>query len=118
MMRRLVGWFILVPLALVLVLFALANRHAVLVRFDPVSLANPVVPAFEAPLFLVIYGMLLIGILLGGTAVWFAQGRHRREKSALRRDRDRLGRELETARRAPPTGGKGVAATDDLADLE
>ena len=35
MLRRIVGWVVLVPLCLVLVVFALANRQLVVVNFNP-----------------------------------------------------------------------------------
>jgi len=85
MTKRLVGWFVLLPLCLVLAVFALANRHTIEVRFDPLSTANPLVGPIEVPLFLVIYAMLIAGIVLGGLATWFTQGRQRREKRRWRR---------------------------------
>ncbi len=112
MTRRIVGWFVLVPLCLVLVIFALANRHAVPVRFDPLSPENPLIPALDAPLFAVIFGMLIIGIVFGGVATWFAQAPNRREKRRLKKQNERLERELAAARRAPRPQGSGRAMLD------
>jgi len=110
MIRRIVGWFVLVPLCVVLVLFALANRHSVPVRFDPfaASTATAWLPEFAVPMFLVIYGALILGIILGGVAVWFTQGRQRREKRHWKREADRLERERDEAKRRP------AQKTDDL----
>lgn len=120
MTKRLVGWFLLLPFALLLVLFALANRQVVHVGLDPFGLQTAWLPSFDTPLFIIIYAMLLIGVLLGGTAVWLTQGRQRRERRQFRKQAERLGRELDTARRAPgpPPGRKGLPATDDLLELE
>ena len=120
MTKRLVGWFLLVPFALLLVLFALANRQVVRVGLDPFGLDTAFLPAFDTPLFVVIYAVLLIGVLLGGTAVWLTQGRQRRERRKFRKEAERLGRELDTARRppGPPDGQKGLPATDDLLELD
>lgn len=102
MIRRMVGWFVLVPLCLVLIVFALANRQLVIVNFNPVapveSLASP---GYGVPLFFVIYAVLLIGVLLGGVATWFAQSHHRQEKRRLRRESERLSVDLAAARRTP-----------------
>lgn len=98
MIKRIVGWFVLVPLCAVLVVFALANRHAVSLRFDPLSPETPAVPPLDVPLFVVIYGMLFLGIVFGGTAAWFAQGRNRQVKRRLKRENDKLTQELTAAR--------------------
>ncbi len=120
MTKRLVGWFLLLPFAVILVLFALANRQTVHVGLDPFGRDPALLPGFDVPLFAVIYAMLLIGVVLGGLAVWFSQGRHRRERRQYRREAERLGRELEGARRQqkPHPGMKGLAATDDFLEID
>jgi uncharacterized integral membrane protein len=101
MTKRLVGWFVLVPLCLVLVVFALANRQTVVVNFNPLATPDAPGPGFGVPLFLIVYAVLLVGVLLGGVATWFAQSRHRQEKRRYQRRSDALAQELEVARRAP-----------------
>lgn len=119
MTKRLVGWFLLVPLSVLLVLFALANRQIVYVSLDPFGYDSALLPSFEVPLFGVVYAMLLVGVMLGGLAVWFTQGRHRRERKLYRREADRLGRELDGARRQNrQQGPKGLPETDDLLEIE
>ena len=53
MIRKIVTVLILVPLALAIVVFAVANRAPVLIAFDPFG-AQPPMFAFAAPLFLVL----------------------------------------------------------------
>jgi uncharacterized integral membrane protein len=119
MMKRIVGWFVLLPLCAILIVFALANRHAVAVRFDPLSPESPLIPPVDVPLFLVIYGMLILGIVLGGAAVWFTQGRKRRERRQFKREAERLGRELEVTRRAArQQNGMALAGPDDFLEDE
>ncbi len=120
MTKRLIGWFVLVPLSVLLVLFALANRQVVHVGLDPFGREPALLPGFDIPLFGVIYAMLLAGVLLGGLAVWLTQGRHRRERRQFRREAERLGRELDGARRqnGSQTGTKGLPATDDLLEID
>lgn len=112
MIKRFVGWFILVPLCAILVIFALANRHVVSVRFDPVSPDNPLIGNVDVPFFVVIYSMLFIGIVLGGIAVWFTQGPNRQAKRRYRREADRLTRELADARKAPRPNATDQALLD------
>ncbi len=78
MIKRFIGWFILVPICAVMIVFALANRHVVSLHFDPTSSLNPIIANVDISLFIIIYAMLFIGIILGGTAVWFTQGKHRK----------------------------------------
>lgn len=107
MIRRIVGWVVLVPLCLVMIVFALANTQPVQLYFNPlgprVSTDSPGVP-----LFLVLFAVLLIGVLMGGIATWFAQAPHRRDERAYRRETERLNREVNAIRRTPLT-------VDDLA---
>ncbi|MBU1174212.1 MAG: DUF1049 domain-containing protein [Alphaproteobacteria bacterium] len=120
MTKRLVGWFLLLPFAILLVLIALANRQSVRVGLDPFGLQTAWLPSFDVPLFAVIYAMLLVGVVLGGLATWLTQGRQRRERRRFRKEAERLGRELDTIRRPamPAPARKGLPATDDLLELE
>jgi uncharacterized integral membrane protein len=102
MLRRIVGWFVLVPLCAVLIVFALANRQLVVVNFNPLVPSDALVaPGVGMPLFVVIFGVLLVGVVLGGIATWFAQRPHRRDERHYKRETERLHRELEVARRVP-----------------
>jgi uncharacterized integral membrane protein len=100
MVKRIVGWVVLVPLCAALIVFALANRQSVVVNFNPFAPADAGATV-GVPMFLVLFAVLLIGVVLGGIATWFAQGAHRREERHFRRETERLHRELEVARRAP-----------------
>jgi uncharacterized integral membrane protein len=102
MTKRLVGWFVLVPLCLVLVVFALANRQPVAVNFNPFEAPGAPAAGYGVPLFLVVYVVLLVGVLLGGVATWFAQGHHRTEKRRYQRRNAQLVSDLEVARRSAP----------------
>jgi uncharacterized integral membrane protein len=107
MIRRIVGWVVLVPLCLALVVFALLNTQPVQVRFNPFGPR----PDSDVPCFVVIYGVLLLGVILGGIATWFAQSVHRRDERNWRREAERLRRDLEESRRTPSLP---AATVDDL----
>jgi uncharacterized membrane protein (DUF485 family) len=114
MIKRIVGWFVLVPLCLALIVFALANRQLVVINFNPLVATEALsATGVGVPMFLVIFGVLLVGVVLGGIATWFAQAPHRREGRLYRRETERLHRELEVARRLPD--GHAVLPTDELA---
>lgn len=115
MVRRIVGWIVLVPLCAVLVIFALANRQPVTVNFNPfnTTAADPAAPGIGVPLFIVMFAVLLVGVIFGGIATWFTQGHHRRDEKAMRRENERLHRELEVAHRAP--ANQALLNVDELA---
>lgn len=83
MIKRFIGWFILIPICAILIIFALANRQVVALHFDPTSTLNPIFANIELPLFIIIYAMLFIGVIFGGIAVWFTQGKFRKECRTL-----------------------------------
>lgn len=114
MRKRIVGWLVLVPLCLIVLVFALANRHMVAVNFNPLVGVDETAPGFGMPLFLVIYAVLFIGISLGGLAVWFTQASHRREEKRHRREAEKLRAELDRIRRTPARNDAALAAADDL----
>ncbi len=88
-MKRALQWLILVPVAIVGIAFAVANRQSVDVSFNPFESPETSSLAIEAPLFLVMFLAVAFGVLLGGIFTWFAQGRHRR---ALRETRSEVAR--------------------------
>ncbi len=118
MVRKIAGWLILVPLSVLLVAFALANRQMVTLNFNPFLVEAAAPAGTGMPMFLVLYAVLLIGVLLGGIATWFAQSRHRRRERHWRREAGQLNQELETLRRtrseARPQRDSEV---DDLLEL-
>ncbi len=98
MIRKIVTALILVPLAIVLITFAVANRQMVVVSFDPFDQAHPAF-ARELPLFALILFLLIGGVVVGGIAAWLRQGKWRRaarlaqsQARELRAEVDRLKR--------------------------
>jgi uncharacterized integral membrane protein len=83
--RRIVTALILIPLAVVLIAFAVANRQIVTVSFDPFSVTEPAA-AVTLPLFALIILLLIIGVLLGGAAAWLRQSRWRASARRLERE--------------------------------
>ena len=77
MFRKIVTAVIVVPLAAVIIAFAVANRQAVTVSFDPFSSAAPAYAA-TVPLFVLIFILLILGVIVGGVAAWLRQAKWRR----------------------------------------
>ena len=82
MIRKIVSALILLPLALLIVLFAVGNRGPVTVALDP-FVSEPPMFSVSLPLFLLLLVVLIPGVILGGVAAWMRQSRWRRRARRL-----------------------------------
>jgi uncharacterized integral membrane protein len=103
---KIVTALIVVPLAVIIIAFAVANRQMVTVSFDPTSSTNPAYAA-TVPLFVLIFIVIILGVIIGGIAAWARQSPWRRTARKLDADVRALHDELEAIRRrfgtqAPP----------------
>ena len=119
-MRKFLTALVVIPLGVFFVIFAVANRHLVTVSVDPFNSVTPTV-AITLPLFVVIIAVAMLGVLAGGIATWFRQGRFRRaarqSEAEARQMRTELADLRQTAREqrfaALPQGGIYGAAGRD-----
>ncbi len=95
-MIRYLRIILLVLLGLALLTVALANRAPVTVRLMPDDLAalTGLTWAAELPLFVVIFGGIIAGVLIGFVWEWFREHGHRAAASQKSREVARLEREL------------------------
>src|SRR3954463_8872519 len=105
-MRKFLKALILVPLALLIVIFAIANREIVTFTLDPLGVTDSRL-AFSLPLFALAFILVIVGVVMGGVAPWLRQSRWRRtarqleyELRVLRGGRDALQRRAEAAEAA------------------
>lgn len=96
-MRKFLTALIVVPLGLIFIVFAVANRHFITVSFDPFNTADPSV-GVSLPLFVVIIGSAIFGVIAGSVATWFGQGRWRRASRRHEAEAARALRELDGLR--------------------
>jgi uncharacterized integral membrane protein len=118
-MRKIVNTLIIVPLALALLAFALANRRFVMVSFNPFDPSDTSL-ALTLPLFIVIIASAMLGVLAGGLAVWFGQHRHRKAARRFEAEAAQARNELAELRRnatvlaaAQPPGAPPLAIAQD-----
>ncbi len=107
----------LIPIAVLLIVLAVANRHMVTLSLDPFS---PNSPAYSvtAPLFWFLFAAIALGVLLGGIAAWAKQGKWRREARVKRREADRWHHEADRLKDASQAsankaGAGGVTGAHD-----
>jgi uncharacterized integral membrane protein len=111
MIRKIATAIVLVPLAIIILGFAVANRQTVTVSFDPFDATHPAYAA-SLPLFVLILILVIFGVILGGIVSWLRQARWHwaarraeNENRELRLELDLLKREMAgtpPARLAPP----------------
>ena len=89
---RYIKYIFLAALGLCLILVAMANRAPVELKLVPAVLSEPLGFQERAtlPLFIVIFGAILAGILIGFVWEWLREHRYRREAELRRREAMRL----------------------------
>jgi hypothetical protein len=77
MFNRFMLVLVLVPIAVVLIALAVANRGMTPFTLDPFNPGNPALTR-EMPLFVLLFAALGLGMIIGSVATWFKQGTYRK----------------------------------------
>jgi len=120
-MRKLINLLILVPVAVVLIVLSVANRHSVSLSLDPFNTEAPAI-AFSLPFFVFLFAAVMCGMVLGSVATWLKQGKYRRclreervELAKLREETDVLKKATEATPTEIAPGLPALPATKDAA---
>lgn len=100
---------VLVPIAIVLVALAVANRHVVTLSLDPFANADPAI-SITAPLFWFLFAGVAFGVFIGGVASWARQGKWRNEARVKRREANRWHEEADRLKIASQPEASGSAS--------
>ncbi|WP_182418507.1 LapA family protein [Bartonella sp. HY038] len=73
--KRIIAAIILIPLAIIVVAFMVANRAAATLALNPFDSTTW---HFTLPFFIWLFLFLIIGMIIGGFAVWFEQHKYRK----------------------------------------
>lgn len=112
-MKSFLKAIVLIPVAIVIVLFSVANRGPVRVSLDPLSREAPQL-SYDVPLFAVVLAAISLGVLLGGFASWLAQSKYRKAARRNRREAQSLREETESLRAAVPDAALPALTTRNL----
>ncbi|WP_417273121.1 LapA family protein [Celeribacter halophilus] len=93
---RYIRYAFLAALAVVLVTVAIANRDVVTLNLLPAELAtlSDVTLSVSLPLFVVIFGAIIAGLLIGFVWEWMREYKHRSAASTHKREKEKLAREV------------------------
>src|SRR6202790_2071395 len=100
-MRKFFTALVVIPLGLIFIVFAVANRHWVTVSFDPFNSVGPAIK-LSLPLFVLIIVVAILGVIAGGSATWFRQRRWRRAARRHEADARQARSQLADLRAAAP----------------
>lgn len=93
---RTIRYVFLAALAVALITIALANRAVVTLNLLPAELAEylGVGYSISLPLFIVIFGAIIAGLLIGFIWEYMREHKHRAAATMHRREKDKLAREV------------------------
>ena len=95
-----------------LLIVALANRGAVSVQLLPDEMAAYVGQpfSFELPLFIIIFGGIIVGLLIGFVWEWFREHKHRADARLQKREKEKLQRQVKGMKAEKAQGQDEVLA--------
>ncbi|SDX23303.1 lipopolysaccharide assembly protein LapA domain-containing protein [Litoreibacter albidus] len=112
---RYVRYVFMAVVGLSLILVALANRGMVTIKLLPEEMAaylgQPL--SYELPLFVVIFGGIILGLLIGFVWEWLREHKHRADARLQKREKEKLEREVKGLKRKSNEGKDEVLALLD-----
>lgn len=114
---RYIKYLLLAAIAVVLVCVSLANREMVMLELLPADLAGLMGMEYSInlPLFVVIFGGVGVGLLVGFLWEWIREHKQRAEAAAQRHEMDRMRREIKRLKADKHEGNDDVLAILDEA---
>ena len=103
-MKRLVSWFAGLPVAILLIAFAVANRNWVDVSLDPLSKTEPFM-VIPMPLWAVFFLGIFAGLMTGWIGSWLNQGKWRKAARQTRAELQESKAENQRLQRASKSTG-------------
>jgi len=76
--KRIIAAIIVVPIALALIAFIIANREMMTVRLNPFA-EEGTGWSMSAPAFIFFFGFLGLGVVVGSVATWVGQHKYRKK---------------------------------------
>lgn len=77
-LKRILSLVVFVPVGIILIVLAVANRQNVTLALNPFQPQDSVL-AVSAPFFVFVFLALIVGMAIGASVTWWRQGRYRRQ---------------------------------------
>jgi uncharacterized integral membrane protein len=104
-MARLLKLLFVIPVAVVIITLAVVNRGPVTLRYLPPQFGDATI---NVPMFVALFLALMAGVVIGGAASWWVQGRHRQLERTYRREAEKLKSDAERLRAMQPASAELV----------
>ncbi len=111
-MRKLISLVIFAPIAIVLIVLSVANRHPVTFNLDPFNPEQPFL-AVTLPFFVFLFVALFAGLLIGSISTWFTQSKHRKLAREEKRETVKWQNEAEQQKQR---ADQAAGLNNDIAD--
>ncbi|WEX77773.1 DUF1049 domain-containing protein [Sinorhizobium numidicum] len=98
MFKKLINIVVLVPVGVILIVLSVANRQMVTLALNPFNTADTVL-SVSAPFFVFLFLAVILGLIVGATAMWINQGKYRRRARNEANEALKWHREAEKQRR-------------------
>jgi len=109
MINRFLIVVVVIPIAVVLIALAVANRGLTAFTLDPFNPGNPSL-TLSAPLFVLLFAAVALGMILGSLATWLKQGRYRKIARQRTIEADAARASAARAAKTPPPAASGTPA--------
>jgi len=111
-MLRMIRFLFLTIVGILLVIVSLANRGQVTLHVVPEEFTTflPIPNSFQLPLFVVILGAIIVGLLIGFVLEYIREYRHRAEAAQRKRELGQMERELRGLRKKAGEGRDDILA--------
>ena len=87
--KRIFAFIILVPIAVILIAFIVANRAMVALTLNPFQ-PNDDKFTYHAPFFIWLFVFLIIGMIIGSLITWFTQHKYRKSLKSTKAELENL----------------------------
>ena len=87
-MKRIISWIVMIPFAIVVIVFSASNLEKVTINLWPLP------QEITVPMFTMILTVFIFGFLMGGIVAWLSAGKSRQAARQQRYRADKAEREL------------------------
>lgn len=117
-MRALFFYLIIIPLAILMIVLGATNRGPVTLVLDPFSPSDPAL-AIVVPAYILVFGCVIFGIIIGGAADWIRQGRFRKaarqnQAEAARWQREAIALKSTAEKSSPTSSSRALGAPGSI----
>ena len=112
---RYIKYALIASFAVFLIAVALANRQIVSIQLIPAEVADwfAMNPQTQLPLFVIIFGGIIVGLFVGFVWEWIREHKHRAEAAQKRREAAELRREVAEMRNEKAEGDEVLAILEE-----